>query len=287
MLEERLLKDEAFSNSYLLLKEIYQSGTDYIHPESHSTESALSEFKIRVQGERTIRPMRLYYAIAASFAILALAGLGLFNVIQNREFVTVAAQDKMKLIELQDGSSLLLNPGAEIRYNPQTLQKKREITAYGDITFLIRKSKKYPFTIKLKDADILVTGTRFRIQQNPGIKTISLFSGKLQVTSKNKTYVLKSGESLSGSENLVKSENLLPDNSTSIYSLDFNNKPLSEIIKHVEKRFDIIIEYPQHLKNQRFTMNAEGLSQNEVLLILTELTSTTVEEHSGYLELKQ
>ncbi len=286
-LEQRLNNETELAAEFALLNEIYNAASVYIYPEAEMTNQSWADMDQKIQPRVKSISIRYLTAIAASIAFLVMMGVGVKVWIENGSKTEIVATSEPRLIELEDGSSLILNLGSSVRYNPQNFKESRELVASGDITFIVQKDPSHPFKVEMDDFDILVTGTRFRMNTSGKQPNISLYSGTLQVIYGKNQWKLSSGESFLVKDKTIKKSDLLPDNSTGYFPLEFSNAPLSYIIRNIEKRHDISILYPENYKNLRYTLNAEGLSKEDVLLILTELTATTIEEHSGYIELKQ
>jgi ferric-dicitrate binding protein FerR (iron transport regulator) len=286
-LEQRLNNETELAAEFALLNEIYNAASVYIYPEAEMTNQSWADMDQKIQPRVKSISIRYLTAIAASIAFLVMMGVGVKVWIENGSKTEIVATSEPRLIELEDGSSLILNPGSSVRYNPQNFKESRNLFASGDITFIVQKDPAHPFKVEMKAFDVLVTGTRFRMNTSVNQPNISLYSGSLEVISGKDHWKLKPGESFNTTNKAIKKSDMLPDNSIGYFPLEFSNAPLSDIIRNIEKRHDISIRYPENYKNLRYTLNAEGLSKVDVLLILTELTATTIEEHSGYIELKQ
>lgn len=286
-LEQRLMNEPELAAELTLLKEIHNAASTYVYPEAEMTNQSWADMDQKIQPKVKTFSIRSITTIAASIAFLVMMGVGVKVWIENGRRTEIVATSSPRLIELEDGSSLILNPGSSVRYNPQTFAESRAMVANGDITFMVQKDPAHPFKVEMDAFDIMVTGTRFRMNTSGKQPKISLYSGSLEVISGKDRWKLMPGESFYTINKTREKSNLLPDNSTGFFPLEFSNAPLSDIIRNIEKRHDISIRYPENYRNLRYTLNAEGLSKEDALLILTELTATTIEQHSGYIELKQ
>ncbi len=92
--------------------------------------------------------------------------------------------DKPTLINLQDGSTVLVHPGSEIKY-PKTFGNKREISLSGEAFFQVAKDAQHPFYVYTDEVTTRVLGTSFLIkayEQQEKI-TVSVSTGRVSVSS--------------------------------------------------------------------------------------------------------
>lgn len=85
---------------------------------------------------------------------------------------------------LPDGSTVWLNAGSRIEYEPGFTAKSREVTLYGEAFFNIIKQSGRPFIVHAGGIDIKVLGTSFNVKSYPGDKTVetTLIKGLVQIT---------------------------------------------------------------------------------------------------------
>ena len=83
---------------------------------------------------------------------------------------------------LQDGSTVILEPGGEFRYNEKFLNP-REVYLSGDAFFEVTKDASRPFLVYANEITTKVLGTSFRIKANQGEKEIvvAVKTGKVSV----------------------------------------------------------------------------------------------------------
>jgi hypothetical protein len=156
---------------------------------------------------RLNKPFAHYPAIlryAAAFIILAVAGVFAYpwstsdsdkpqiEVSHATEIVTVVNSGKAsRKVTLQDGSTVTLEPGSELRYNKKFINH-REVYLSGDAFFDVKKDPSYPFYVYANEITTKVLGTSFRVKANQGEKEIvvAVKTGKVSVFAKSTDDVL-------------------------------------------------------------------------------------------------
>ena len=83
---------------------------------------------------------------------------------------------------LHDGSTVILEPGGEVRYNEKFLNT-REVYLSGDAFFEVTKDASRPFLVYANEITTKVLGTSFRIKAKQGEKEIvvAVKTGKVSV----------------------------------------------------------------------------------------------------------
>lgn len=83
---------------------------------------------------------------------------------------------------LQDGSTIMLEPGGEIRY-AEKFATEREVYLIGDAFFNVAKDPAHPFLVYANEITTKVLGTSFRVKANQGEKEIvvAVKTGKVSV----------------------------------------------------------------------------------------------------------
>ena len=77
--------------------------------------------------------------------------------------VKTATNERLRHIELPDGSAVFLNSDTRISYPKRFRQHTREVTLTGEAFFEVSPDKSRPFLIHAEDADIRVLGTSFNV----------------------------------------------------------------------------------------------------------------------------
>ncbi len=78
--------------------------------------------------------------------------------------IVANASERIKLVLLPDGSSLLLQPKSQIEFPSSFETDKREVVLRGEGFFEVKKNKKQPFYVYANEVITKVTGTSFNIR---------------------------------------------------------------------------------------------------------------------------
>ncbi len=128
--------------------------------------------------------------VAAGLSLLLLAWVLLPDtpVRQDEEVSIVGVQTKntgnmQQTVQLADGSTVLLEPGASVVADENYGQQTRTVRLEGEAFFDIQSNPEMPFLVFTGDLVTEVLGTSFRIKPRAGQKTIevSVVTGKVSV----------------------------------------------------------------------------------------------------------
>lgn len=167
-------------------------------------------------------------------------------------------------IQLSDGSSVVLQPGSEIRYPAGFASDKREVRLYGEAFFEVVKNKKVPFYVIANQMVARVVGTSFRIKAKPdqpflelNVKsgTVAVFNKKINAGdnldnySSSRVTLIRQNEKalfkLSGDELRKQAETVDIPIRLSIENISFQyeNTPLNEVFAELESAYGVSISY--------------------------------------------
>lgn len=106
--------------------------------------------------------------------------------------VSRAGTGKMLKVMLADGSEILLNSGAELKYPRHFTGKKREISLDGEAFFKVARNPEKPFEVTTGKLKTIVLGTSFNIRAYSGLDRIvvSVTTGKVGISASGKTLAL-------------------------------------------------------------------------------------------------
>jgi transmembrane sensor len=175
---------------------------------------------------------------------------------QGAENITTFVNTQPRVVRhlLPDGSFVWMHTSASIRYPKKFETDKRIVTFSGEGFFDITKDKSRPFSIQSGEMVIKVLGTSFNVKAplEQKVFQISVVTGRVEVSApdqkqKQQLIVLEPKQEAffeTGSRELVFS--FIPAQAKKeIYepvTIVFNQAPLSEVIKQLEKRFDVHIK---------------------------------------------
>lgn len=192
-----------------------------------------------------------FIKIAAVFAILFIGYQ--FITSGNTKIATQIAQKQTIL--LPDDSEVLLNAQSEIAFNKKKWDKKRELTLKGEAFFKVTKGQK--FSVKTPQGTVSVLGTHFNVYARENTFNVVCYEGLVRVALSDTVIKLPAGNNLqtkNGSVITLEKTNLLAPAWVTKQETTFDNAPLKEIIKELERQYNIKINVtPNTLLNKRFT----------------------------------
>jgi transmembrane sensor len=142
---------------------------------------------------------RRTFRYAAAFLLFGAAGLLVYpwqkqhsenpgngKAAMAQAFKVVNSGDVTRKVVLHDGSTIILEPGSEIRY-AEKFGNQREVYLSGDAFFEVTKDASRPFLVYANEITTKVLGTSFRIKANQGEKEIvvAVKTGKVSVFAKS------------------------------------------------------------------------------------------------------
>ncbi|ACT95895.1 FecR family protein [Dyadobacter fermentans] len=175
--------------------------------------------------------------------------------------------DKPMTVLLQDGSSVVLQPGGRLSYSEGANRKRREVTLTGRAFFEIVKNKQKPFLVYSYGLATKVLGTSFTIDassENKDIKvevrtgTVSVFSINNLDNSQKEAALDKpelEGVTLNHDQRIAfskESGKIIPlpaavaassDKDVSKQQFVFDETPVSEVFRILESAYNVRIVY--------------------------------------------
>ncbi|MFD1140512.1 FecR family protein [Larkinella insperata] len=156
---------------------------------------------------------------------------------------------------LPDNSTVWMHSGAAITYPKQFDKAKRLVTFSGEGFFEVKKNPAQPFLIQSGEMQIKVLGTSFNVKapESHTVFKISVVTGRVQVSApdpqqKEQQVILKPQQQATfetASRRLTYSPTPV-QNKKQIYepvTVVFENAPLDQVVRQLEKRFDIRIRF--------------------------------------------
>ena len=221
----------------------------------------MSEIK-RERGRRSVgRKWMWVAAVLLPFVLLSVSLLFLVNrtgIFSETEYaeISVPYGEQMRVI-LQDGSIVHLNSDSRLRYPKQFGLFNRTVELWGEGYFNVARDENRPFKVDLQGVEVRVIGPRFNAKE----------------------YRLVPGESAEYNRQSGKCLISRPDNMEQISawrsnSLNFYLTPLNEIIKVMERHYDVhfIVKDSTVLKN-RFTLSTGKVNASDVLYDLETVSN--------------
>lgn len=189
-----------------------------------------------------------------------------------------------KQIFLSDGSEVWLNSGSLLLYSARFEGNKRSIYLNGEASFKVAKDPDKPFIVKTGHMEVEALGTLFNVEaySDSKLTIATLEEGKVRVTtdlSPDKPIILYPNEQIIyNSRAAIVSKEMVDASRVLQWKhgyLTFQGSSFDHIVKTIERRFDVTINYETNkFAGRSFTMKFrpdEGLIQ--VLDILKEMVN--------------
>ncbi len=232
------------------------------------------------KGKRKNR--KWIYRIAA-LLIIGFSAWFYLNTNSNYHFIVVA-NNKIKSVNLPDGSKITLNKGSKIEYSNFENTNNRKVKLTGEAYFEVAKDKNHPFIIECKEFNVKVLGTTFNINNTGKTSELTVYTGLVLMQSSTNTLILPAGHSATINK-LGKVEEIPFINDANNWlskKLVFDNDKLSEVAKVLNKTFSVDISINNtKLANCKFTATFDSNSTLEEIISVIEKTFSLSSEKIG------
>jgi ferric-dicitrate binding protein FerR (iron transport regulator) len=249
-------------------------------------------------ASRKIRPLRRWWAIAATLALLVLAALPLILPSKKETGHTNWALlqgrgEPRQAFRLNDGSTVWLHGNSKIWTHPD-FPKVRHLRLEGEAFFEVAHQKESPFRIACKGAYITVLGTSFNVRgtADEGDVEVSVQSGVVQLAvaegSTTDAPPLKVGAGKAAifhpGEKRLELLDKAAENALAWQreALHFEGTPLAQVLPDLEHYFGVEMELGQPGLGQcTFQGDFEKPQLDEVLSVLQIALDLEVRERDG------
>ncbi len=256
-------------------------------PSNHMRMRFLSEIK------RKIFPYKVKLVAAALIPFFILLSAFTYlsyktKLFETVEYASVYAPygEQIQLI-LQDGTHVQLNAGTTLKY-PKTFGLfSREVFLDGEAYFKVAHENGRPFMLKMDGMDLKVTGTQFNAKAylDENIISISLEEGSVSLFDKSKNpYHMQEGQNAEYNKTSGVCT-LTSPNDMSVYtawkskSLNFYRTPLGEILKVLERQYDVTFSTDSLLLlDYRFSMSSSKVQISDILQDLEKVSRIIFEK---------
>lgn len=249
-------------------------------PHAIPEEKMKQRFLQQIKPRRRVNSYRRWWAAAVLIPFIFLCGsvwfladkVGLFSETEYAELV-VPCGEQMRVV-LQDGTIVQLNSDTRLKYPQKFGIFTRTVELWGEGYFEVAKEKDRPFVVDLGDINVKVTGTKFNVKAYTAESNLWVTldeGGVLLKDTKGKEYPLHPGESAeynrrSGVCQISRPENMEQITSWRSKGLNFYLTPLKEIVKVLERQYDVHFIVPDSsLLDHRFTLSTNKVNVVDVL----------------------
>jgi ferric-dicitrate binding protein FerR (iron transport regulator) len=269
-----------------------------ILPEEYSAANTFRIIEASIGRVKTVKAIWLTLKYAAAIAVLAVLSISTYLGMQSgdKNLRAETGFGETKRIELTDGTVVTLNSRSTLAYPSENDKSLREVILSGEAYFDVAPDPRKPFIVKAGDVEIRVTGTQFNINayENEEFVTTTLFQGSVSVHTSDgsvqrldpgqQAVFAKTGKTLN-IEQPGKLNEFIEWKTGIIF---FNNQPLKEIIKILERTYDVSFSIDGHeLFEIRITARfTSEESVENILDILGESAGFTYDKNNNTYRIK-
>ena len=194
------------------------------------------------------------YAIAASFMVL----VGISSFLRSQKVYD--SPNSFNQIELSDGSTVELAPGALLQHQRSFNLINRKLKLTGEAYFQVEQGS--PFIIESPNGTVEVVGTAFKIIDTEAFFSVICTEGKVKVSHQGKINYLTKGWAYSSTSEKVDEIDLNPYLNKSIGY--YHKVPLDHVVGLVSKLYNLNIQISS-LKSHYFTGTIDLKDQEKAL----------------------
>ena len=259
-----------------------------IHPD---TNEAWGKVKQKISLP-SVPGKSLFFKFNYAMAVLAVVIFGLMSYWllsnyrhnqfsrQYTEIITPMGQKTMIL--LPDSSRVWLNSGSTLKYNRNFNGKERDVTLMGEAFFKVKKDKSRRFRVTTGSLYVDVHGTCFNIKNysDDNKQEITVVEGIVGISnSRSKKEIRRLTKGQQASLNKKSGEITFCKGDTDLVTswkdneLIFNNTPLPEVVKYLERWYGVNIRIESALKSEhKYTFKIKTESLREMLDMMKIMT---------------
>ena len=168
-----------------------------------------------------------------------------------------SAGSEIEVLELTDGSVVTLRPNSSI-YEVSRSEDRHLYKLEGEALFSVVSNSEREFTVRADRGEVTVLGTRFNLYERNDKVRVDLIEGSVRFTNleSQDNVVLEPGEAAEITQQQSMNGPLTASGSNAVTSwtqnrLEFRNRALSDILNELEFHYDIRIDVPAPLENER------------------------------------
>lgn len=218
-----------------------------------------------------------FISIAASAAASIIFVFLYFS--QTDNFIeTNGYADKIKEIELEDGSQITINKSASIQHIEE-FSHNRKVNLIGEAYFNVASDPQHPFTINAGEVTIEVIGTEFNVLHDTLVKqvTVSVTEGKVKCSSGAREIYLTANKAAQFSYDKGSLNPFQTTNNNHLAwktnILEFKNTPLQEVIPQLNKYYGVSFKFADDsIKQNNLSIRIDNTELEHVIKII-EMTS--------------
>lgn len=180
---------------------------------------------------------------------------------------------KQSKVVLSDGTKVWLNSGSVLEFSSVFSSKKREIKLMGEMYIEVAPDKNKPFYVHTSDFKVKVYGTSFNVSSYSGsTPSVVLVKGSVSLQSSNRSELF-----LSPNEQAVFTEEGINTQKVNVNYfiswkdgyLTFNDTPIKEVLKQIERYYNFSFSYSENLSIQELTCTGKIILSDNLDNVMT------------------
>ncbi len=256
--------------------------TNYFCPDADKAWSCVAG---KIRNKSNSASARFFYWAAASIGIILGAYFAFDFYLSPStlpEVEIVAHNNEVTEAKLSDGSTVWINAGGSISYDPGN---PRAISLKGEAFFQVTHHQESPFVVESSGVRTTVLGTEFNINDRSDVVTIDVLSGKVEINALNKTVLATPHTriTVSREENTVTKTASTGGNflfwKTGL--LEFHDTPLAQILDQINYHYKSDVKAISQLSQCRLTLSLNKMTLEESLDVIATLVDGTVKKQGA------
>ncbi len=206
----------------------------------------------------TIKPMRpdlfqsrYVWRVAAAAALV----IGMFFVFWNQTETISAGFGRQRTYVLPDGSSVMLNAGSEISFQPSGWEDHREVRLTGEAFFEVTKGGSFEVMSSL--GTVKVVGTSFNVYVREETFAVDCFTGKVKVDDEQGQHeqLLVPGKRVVFQANKAQHYDFDPETAPGWRTGDFvfEDAALAQVLEELQRQYDLDIDLKADISGRNYT----------------------------------
>jgi len=190
LLDEWLAADAGNKTVYEQVAKAWQRSEELLNGTGFNKSAAWDKVASRITAPTEVkkpRMMPLWVKYASGIAAILLVGLIIMRPGSDSGMVTMIADVGNLDVVLPDNSHITLRKGSKLTYPKDFAGNTRNVSLEGEAFFDVHRDVTKPFIIDAQSVDVKVLGTSFDVTCNETDATVTVATGKVQMTSKQKT----------------------------------------------------------------------------------------------------
>ena len=270
-------RDDALRDAFIMERNLMTCVRQQAETDPNDAIVHYRKFKKTVQ----MRKVRALTLRALKYAAIAALAVWLWSLRQPEKTVRETPVRPVTIetpsghrtrIVMPDGTGVWLNARSKLTYPSDFSNENRHVSLEGEAFFEVVSDAEHPFTVSTDRITVNVTGTVFNVNAYPDeTASVTLIHGKVDIITPDTLLTLKPN----GQVTVTRTNEITHNKNTGtpdIYAWtngDFYylNKPLSDIAKDLERRFNVKISIENKtLADELFTYHAsENITLDDIL----------------------